>query len=60
MTHKEEVIEILNILKESSENTVGNRISKKQNFTILSDVSPNSFLFVIDSAIEEMKRCRNE
>lgn len=60
MTHKEEVLEMLNILKESSENTIGNRISKKQKFTILSDVSPDSFIFVIDEAISEIKKCKNE
>lgn len=54
MTHKEEVIEMLSILKESAENTVGNRISKKQKFTILANISPDSFIFVIDEAVREI------
>lgn len=57
MTHKE-VLEMLNILKESSENTVGNRIDKKQSYTILSGINPSSFSYVIDQAINEIRPTR--
>lgn len=58
MTHKEEVIEMLNILKESCENSIGNRITKNQKFTILSKISPDSFRFVIDESIKEINENR--
>lgn len=58
--NKEEVIKMLNILKESSENTIGNRIDKGQNYTILSNIPPNSFSYVIDAAISEIKKCKSE
>ena len=60
MSRAEEVIKMLNILKESSENTVGNRIDKGQSYTILSNIPPNSFSYVIDEAISEIKKCKSE
>ncbi len=54
MTSKE-VIEMLTMLKESAETSVGNRIDKNQRYTILSNISPDSFKFVVDAAIWEIK-----
>ena len=53
---KEELIEMLDTLKKSSEETVGNRIDTEQKYTILANISPDSFRFVIGEAIKALEQ----
>ena len=50
---REELIDNLKILKRSAKQTVGNKFQKEH--TILANVSNDSFLFVIDEAIDVLK-----
>ena len=50
-----EAIENLLILKKSAEETVGNR-QQNIEYTILHNIKPSSFSFVVDMAIEALKQ----
>ena len=50
-----EAIDNLLILKKSAEETVGNR-QQNIEYTILHDIKPSSFSFVVDMAIEALKQ----
>lgn len=49
-----EIIEMLKILKEQAETTVGNKV-KDIKYTILADVRPENFIFVMNEAIRALE-----